>query len=266
MNEGHEELIAKISAAAKEAGKIMLEATDIDNKTSEKGSYSNPVTEYDKRVQAYLFEEMHKILPEANFLGEEDGNDVFKEEYKKGWLFVIDPIDGTNNFVHGFRPSTTSIGLFLDGKPYIGVIYNPYGDELFTAERGHGAYRNGKRIMSSDKPLSHSLVSMGTAIYYADSIVNRAFKTAEYYRDKCVDIRRVGVASYDFCLIAMGVNGLYFEPTLALWDIAAGVVIVEEAGGKVTDMDGKEIDFTGYTSITAVSRGVLEEGNYFPDF
>jgi len=214
-------------------------------------------------VQEYLFRELKAILPDAAFMGEEEGQDTFRDEYRKGWLFVIDPIDGTNNFVHRFRPSTTSIGLFKDGKPYIGIIYNPYWDELFTAEKGCGAYLNGRPIHSSTEPLSRSMVSLGTAVYYGDAIEHRAMQTAQYYLDRCVDLRRVGVASYDLCLVAMGVNGLYFETNLALWDFAAGAVILEEAGGKLTDMDGNEIPFTGYSSVLAASEGVAKE-DYLP--
>ena len=159
------ELLAGMEAAARAAGRIMLEAGDIRANTMEKEGHANFVTTYDKRVQAYLSGALGELLPEAKFIGEEDGAGTFTDEDRRGYAFCVDPIDGTTNFVTGFRPSVTSIALLRDGAPYLGVVYNPYHDLMFTAARGEGAYCNGEGLRSSDEPLSSSLVMFGTAAY-----------------------------------------------------------------------------------------------------
>lgn len=257
------QLTYDIKEAARGAGKIMREASEIAAATHEKDGFKNLVTEYDRRVQEYLFARLGKRLPEARFLGEEEGEDAFRAEYRKGWLFVIDPIDGTSNFIKGYRPSVTSIGLFRDGKPYIGVVYDPYRDEMFAAEKGCGAELNGREIHTSGDPLAKSLVSMGTAPYYADEVIRSAFETGIYYMKKCIDIRRSGSAAADLCYVACGRLGLYFEPYLQLWDYAAGALILTEAGGRFTDYSGNEVPFDGPTGVVAASAGVAGE-KYLP--
>ena len=257
------DILAEICKAAKEAGEIILNASNIMAATKQKGSNSNLVTKYDQEVQIVLEKRLHEVLPEAAFMGEENHEDRFREEYGKGFLFVIDPIDGTSNFIFGYRPSVTSIALFQDGVPYMGVIYNPYSDEMYSAIKGKGAWKNGESIHTSSLPLSKSLVSMGTAPYYSDEKIKMAFDTAYSYMSRCVDIRRSGTAAWDLCQIAGGALGLYFEPVLQLWDYAAGALIVSEAGGTITDMEGNELTFTGASSVMAASAGVTGE-DYMP--
>ena len=204
------DLLNRIEDIARQAGHILLSAVDIRNLTDEKNGHANFVTEYDKKVQEFLFAELAKILPEASFVGEEEGAEGFREEYRRGFAFVIDPIDGTTNFIKAYRPSVISIGLLLDGKPYIGVVYNPYQGILYSAERGKGAYRNETLIRSSTDPLAGSLFSMGTAPYY-EELTARSFRIAEHYLHRTIDMRRSGSAAWDLCLLAEGITGLYFE-------------------------------------------------------
>ncbi len=257
------ELITQLENAARKAGQIILSASDIERKTSEKEGHGNFVTEYDRKVQKYLSSELRKILPEAYFLGEEEGEDQFREEYRQGYLFIVDPIDGTANFLSGFRTSVVSIALFRDGKPWIGVIYNPYEDAMFSAERDCGAYKNGSSIRSLDHDLAHSLVLFGTAPYYEDKY-ELTFVLARKYMQLGMDIRRFGAAAWDLCCLADGRAGLFFEAKLSLWDFAAGALIAEEAGCKITDLDGHPLSFDGPSSVLAASRGVAAEGNYLP--
>ncbi|MBQ9064114.1 MAG: inositol monophosphatase [Blautia sp.] len=256
-------LIESIKEIAVGAGEIMKSASDI-HPSEAKAGHANFVTRYDAMVQEYLEGRLSALLPEATFVAEEEGQEVFKEEDKTGFTFVIDPIDGTSNFMKGLRPSVTSIGLLKDGMPYIGVVYDPYSDSMFYAEKGHGAFLNGKRIMSSDSPLSESLVSMGTAPYYEEEVSRSAFLLGHYYLTHSIDIRRSGSAAFDICLVASGVTGMFYEPRLCLWDYAAGACILEEAGGKITDFHGDPIPFTGKSQVLAASRGVVEGGNYLP--
>lgn len=259
-----QEILEGIKQAALKAGEIILSASDIRSAASQKGNNSNLVTTYDQKVQTYLEQELAALLPEARFLGEENHEDAFKNEYAKGFLFVIDPIDGTSNFIFGYRASVTSIALFKDGRPYMGVVYNPYSDEMFSAVKGEGAWKNGQPIHTSTLPLKKSLVTMGTAPYYADEVIKYAFDTAYAYMPRCVDIRRSGAAALDLCQLASGVLGLFFEPVLQLWDYAAGALIVEEAGGVVTDMEGRPLTYTGQSSILGASQGVAQE-DYLPE-
>ena len=144
------ELLVQIIDIAKNAGKIMTQASG--SRVMEKAGHANFCTETDEKIQAFLIEELKKVLPKAAFLGEEDGQDEFTEKMKHGYTFVIDPIDGTSNFIYGYRPSVVSIALLKDGSPYIGVVYNPFDGEVFSAIAGQGAYMNGEKIMSSDNP------------------------------------------------------------------------------------------------------------------
>ena len=212
---------------------------------------------------AGVLKELSRILPEAHFVGEEEGQEIFLPEYGKGFTFVVDPIDGTSNFMRDYELSVTSIALLKDGRPYIGVIYNPYADRIFYAEKGCGAFENGRQIFTSPDPLSHSLVSMGTAPYYADEITHSAFEIGNWYLKRSIDIRRSGSAAWDLCLIASGRTGLFYEPLLCLWDYAAGACILEEAGGTITDMHGEILAYRGKSSILAVTAGVAKE-DYLP--
>ncbi|MBQ1312242.1 MAG: inositol monophosphatase [Blautia sp.] len=259
----YETLLQQIIPIARKAGEIILSASEIEEHVHSKEGHGNFVTEYDEKVQEYLLGELAKLLPEAHFVGEEEGKEVFLEEYKKGYTFVIDPIDGTSNFMKAYRPSVTSIALLKDGKPFIGVIYNPYSDDLFYAERGKGAFRNGRQMFSSEAPLSESLVTMGTAPYYGSKVSRAAFEIGFYYLEKSIDIRRSGSACWDLCMVAAGVNGIFFEPRLCLWDYAAGACIVMEAGGRVTDFEGKDLSFDGKAPVIAAGRGVIKE-DYLP--
>ncbi|MCR4679231.1 MAG: inositol monophosphatase [Lachnospiraceae bacterium] len=246
-------LISKISEIAREAGEIMINAKR--PKIMEKAGHANFCTETDEKIQAFLIERLQEVLPEASFLGEEDGQDVFSEKMSKGYCFVLDPIDGTSNFIYEYRPSVVSIGLLKDGKPHMAVVFNPYDDMLFTATAGQGAYLNGERIMSSDVQLSDTLAVFGTAPYYTE-LQDKTFDIAKKLLKECVDLRRSGTAAWDMCCVAMGRCGLYFELRIQLWDYAAAALIATEAGCTVTDIDGKPLSFTGPTSAICRSRGV----------
>ncbi len=258
-----EALLKGIEDAARRAGEIMLGAKHIADGVSEKEGHGNFVTLYDGKVQEFLFAEMKKLLPEAKFLGEEEGKSEFREEYRSGYTFVIDPIDGTANFLTGVRPSVTSIGLLKDGKAWLGVICNPYEGLVFSAVRGMGAFCNGKPIHSTDRPLKNSMVAFGTAPYY-ENLYDMTFGLARCYMQKGMDIRRSGAAAWDLCQLACGRVGLFFELRLGLWDFTAGAVIAEEAGAVVTDPQGRPLTYDGPSGVIGASCGVAKEGGYLP--
>ena len=255
-------LLAGIGDAAKQAGAIMRSADHIAESVEVKAGHANFVTRYDHQVQAYLSKALSDLLPEAQFIGEEDGADAVTDEKRHGFAFCVDPIDGTTNFLTGYRPSVTSIALLRDGKPFLGVIYNPYDDLLFSAALGQGAFCNGKPIRSSEAPLSRSVALFGTAPYNPEHM-RRTFALCEHYLPRCIDLRRSGAAAWDLCLLAMGTAGLFFECRLGLWDYAAGALIAQEAGCRVTDLDGKPLPYDAPSSCLVASAGVARE-DYFP--
>lgn len=247
--------IEEIIQIAKEAGEIMVGA--VRPKVMQKAGHANFCTEMDEKIQAFLIEKLSKVIPEASFLGEEDGQDEFTSKMEKGFCFVIDPIDGTSNFIYEYRPSVVSIALLKDGAPYMAVVYNPYDDMVFSAKAGEGAYLNGERIMSSDAPLSDSLTVFGTAPYYTE-LQEKTFEIAKNLLPLCVDLRRSGTAAWDMCCVAMGRCSLYFELKIQLWDYAAAALIATEAGCMATDIEGKELSYKGATSALVRARGVKE--------
>ncbi|MBR2527341.1 MAG: inositol monophosphatase [Blautia sp.] len=260
-----DQLLEQIMDAAREAGGIMLSARDGQKSVKSKEGHANFVTEYDEKIQRFLIDRLSAILPEAAFVGEEEGKGNFEEAFRNGFTFIIDPIDGTSNFMKGYRPSVTSIGLLKDDKPYLGVIYNPYYDEMIYAKKGEGAFCNGEKLSTSEDTLADSLVLMGTCPYYEPEVSHAAFELGFYYQQRSIDVRRSGTCAYDLCSVAAGRTGLYFEPRVYVWDYAAGACIVQEAGGRVTDLQGRELNFRGKSSILAVSKGVAGESYLPPD-
>lgn len=242
-------LVDKIADVVRDCGKIMLEAVRTSDMVDAKEGHANFVTTYDKKVQETLKEKLTEILPAAAFVGEEDD---IHTSIQKGLAFIVDPIDGTTNFIKDYHVSAISVGLINDGRSYIGVVYNPYLDEMFTAERGKGAFLNGKPIHVSRNPLSEGIVLFGTAPYY-EELSRKSFDLAYEYFRHALDIRRSGSAAIDLCSIAAGRAEVYFELRLSPWDYAAGSLIVEEAGGVVTTVDGGEITFERPCSVLAAN-------------
>ncbi len=227
--------------------------TDIDRSTLQidaKAGHANFVTDYDRKVQERLRRGLREILPDAHFIGEEGTTQEFSP---RGKFFIVDPIDGTTNFIKDFHASTISVALVVDGAAEFGAIYNPYLDEMFTAVRGQGAICNGRRIHVSSEPLENGLVLFGTSPYN-EELSERSFKLAYAYFRKAIDVRRTGSAALDLCFVAAGRAELFFELSLSPWDYAAGALIVEEAGGIVTDIDGHALGFDRKSSVLARNK------------
>lgn len=241
-------MLTEIIEIVHECGRIMLEATDIRRKIHQKEGKGNFVTEYDSRVQAALKEKLLTLLPEAVFFGEED--DADKADISEGYSFIVDPIDGTSNFTRGYRMSSISVALAKDGYPVMGVVYNSYLQETFSAERGKGAYLNGEPIHTSDRILEQSLVLFGTSPY-SEVLSRRSFEVAYRYFSKAEDLRRSGSAAIDLCSLACGRADFYFELLLSPWDYAAGALIVEEAGGIVSDLEGNPVTYGHKQTVAA---------------
>ena len=155
-------MLEQIIAIVREAGKIVLSAHDVWSHTHEKTSAADLVTEYDVAVENCLKEKLPSLVPGSIFFGEEEAENA---DPSRGWAFIVDPIDGTTNFVRGLRQSAISVALAHDGAVEYGVVYDPYKDEMFSARRGGGAFLNGRPIHVSERPIEQGIFGMGTAIY-----------------------------------------------------------------------------------------------------
>ena len=246
-------LQTQIEELMRKCGEVMLNADRSQAIVDAKSGHANFVTTYDKLIQQMLKDGLANILPESHFVGEEDEIHKFGS---KGYAFIVDPIDGTSNFIKDYRMSCISVGMTYDGEQLMGLVYNPYSDEMFTAIKGQGAYCNGESIHVSNSSIDNALISFGTAPYY-DDLSRVAFDLAYKYLKQSIDVRRTGSAALDLCSVAAGRTDAYFEPRICPWDIAAGTLIVIEAGGVCTDMDGAAYTLDKPCSIFA-SNGVVE--------
>ena len=231
----------------RKAGALLLSAVDIANTATEKGQACDLVTIYDKQVQDLLCRELKIAYPYCGIYAEED--DLCDIDQRDSY-FIIDPIDGTANFVRGLHHSCISVGLWEKGEIVAAAVYNPYARELFTAEKGRGSYLNGKRLHVTDADMPHSLVLLGSAIYYRDTIP-ATLRFIEELLPVTLDLRRGGSAALDLCYLAAGKADLFFECCLRPWDYAAGSLMVTEAGGMVSALDGTPLRFYDRCSVAA---------------
>lgn len=237
----------KILEVIRSAGAIIREARRENIEIDEKAGRANYVTEYDRQVQEKLRRELCEICEDAIFVGEEGETNGYEE---RGKYFIVDPIDGTTNFIKDYHASCVSVALITDGAAQFGAVYNPYLDEMFYAVKGEGAFCNDKRIKVSDEPLSNGLVLFGSSPYN-EELSRKSFEVAYEFFTKALDIRRSGSAALDLCSVAAGRAELYFELILQPWDYAAGSLILEEAGGVITDFEGNKIRFDRPCSVLA---------------
>lgn len=236
-------------AAARKAGRPLIrDFGELENlQVSLKGP-ADFVTSADKRTERILIEELSKARPGYGFLGEEGG---VVEGRDKTHRFIIDPIDGTTNFMHGIPHFAISIGLEREGQLVSGVVFNPVTDDLFVAEKGHGAYLNDKRLrVAARKDLGASVIATGLP-FMGKAGHARASAEVAAVMDATAGIRRFGAASLDLAYVAAGRFDGFWEHGLQSWDMAAGVVLVREAGGVVTDMAGGDQMFANGHVICA---------------
>ncbi len=243
-------MLEQIISIVREAGEIVLSAHDIWSQTHEKSSAADLVTEYDLAVERFLKEKLPPLVPGSLFFGEEEKENASP---LTGWVFIVDPIDGTTNFVRGLKHSAISVALAHDGVVEYGVVYDPYKDEIFSARRGGGAFLNGRPIHVSERPLDQGVFGMGTAIYDRQFIAPTMRVTEQLFRRSC-DFRRLGAAALDLCGVACGRLDLFFEYSLSPWDHAAGGLILIEAGGVLSTLEGSPMDYTRRCSVWASNR------------
>lgn len=193
---------------------------------AEKEGHANIVTNVDIEVQNYLKKMLAELIPEAAFIGEEQVNQTLGS----GFSWIVDPIDGTTNFYREWEFSAVSVALLKDKAPIMACIYQPYKNEIFTAQKDVGAFLNNQRIYVSNTQFEHALVGFGTAPYYGN-LAESGMKLALAFLKKAGDLRRTGSAALDLAYLACGKQDIFFELNLSPWDVAAGALLVEEAGG-----------------------------------
>jgi len=226
-----------IKAAHKAARGLKRDFGEVEHlQVSLKGP-ANFVTAADHKAEQILCEELAIARPGYGFLGEEGGH---REGSDKTHTWIVDPLDGTSNFVHGIPHFAISIALEREGTVVAGLIYNPINDDLFTAERGKGAFLNDRRLrVAARRQLGDAVIACGLPHMGRGDLVLGAREIAAV-QPKVAGLRRFGAASLDLAWVAAGRLDGYWERNISPWDFAAGLIIVREAGGFVTDMDGKE--------------------------
>ncbi|MBI3550738.1 MAG: inositol monophosphatase [Elusimicrobia bacterium] len=234
MSETRDALRSTLLEALKAAGAIMRRG--FGKARIEYKGRANLVTQIDKACEAKILSLILKRFPDHDYLAEERAPRRRGAEH----LWIIDPLDGTTNFAHGYPASCVSIGLARGGEPVLGGIFDPFREELFLAEAGRGATLNGKRIRVTSTPsLDRSLVLTG----FAYDRLQRSRFYVEYYRRFMIsshDVRRSGSAALDLAWVAAGRADGYWEFNLQPWDVAAGMLLIREAGGTVSDFSGRD--------------------------
>lgn len=213
-----------------------------------KGGYSNIVTSSDMAVQDFLCDRLAVLLPGSGFLCEEKDRQDTSHEY----TWVIDPIDGTANYSRGIQQCAICVGLKHCDEMVLGVVFVPWTDEMFSAERGRGAFLNGRPIHVSDRPFGDALICTAFSVYHKEYSEECSRILLEVFK-QCNDFRRFGACAPELCYMAMGRCELYFEYLLAPWDFAAASLIVREAGGVIADSEGKPLTFTGHKGVIAAN-------------
>lgn len=256
LNTMREPIINIAVEAARAGGNLIVRAMKRLNtiKIAEKRP-NDFVTEVDQRVEQEIISVVRKAYPSHGFLGEECGEIAGDEDYQ----WIIDPIDGTRNFIHGFPYFAISIAVMHKNKIEHGVIYDPNRQELFTASRGKGARLNETRIRVSErKRLEECLLGTGFAYRHSDKENIIPLKILQSMIPICGDVRRAGAATLDLAYVACGRLDGFWEIGLHIWDVAAGILLIKEAGGMVCDPHGGE-DYLKTGNVVAANPTIMRQ-------
>ena len=236
-----------------EASRLMLTS---DFLIKQKQGAANIVTSSDIAVQEFLRSRLSTFLPGCGFLCEEEDAHDLSHEY----TWIIDPIDGTANYSRGIHECAICVGLKHNARMELAIVYLPRTDELFTAQRGKGAFlhhsvsgKPSEPIHVSERPFSDSIMCTALPVYYKENAPVCADIIREVFL-QCNDIRRFGAAAPELCYLAMGRCELYFEYRLSPWDFAAASLILEEAGGVLCDRNGQPLNYTKSSGVLAANN------------
>lgn len=238
------EVVARVALFQKE------ENLKFSRHSAEYKGLNNLVSYVDKESEAMLVDACRRILPEAGFLTEEETTGTRDAETNE-LLWIIDPLDGTTNFIHKVPMFSISVGLVYKGTPVLGVICHVPDDQMFEAWYGNGAYCNGERIRTGSTPvLSKSLLATGFP-YFDFEKIDAYLRIIHDLMQRSHGLRRMGSAAIDLAYVACGIFEGFFEFNLSPWDVAAGICIVREAGGTVTDFEGNDNALFGRQIVAA---------------
>lgn len=233
---------------AREAGAIQRERYETDIEIRTKSASIDLVTEVDKACEALIVRAIGEARPDDAILAEEGGG---SDREGAPWRWVIDPLDGTTNYAHGYPRFCVSIGIEKEDEREVGVIYDPLLDELYTAVRGQGAFLNGKALrVSRETEFGNALLATGFAYDIRKSLEDNLNHFAHVIKQARA-VRRDGSAALDLCYVAAGRFDGFWEMKLHAWDVAAGLLIVEEAGGKTSNMRGGAAPRSGIETVAS---------------
>ena len=240
------------TGAARDAGNIILRNIDkLDRLKIEVKAQNDFVTQVDLKAEEVILETLQKAYPDHGILAEESGRQNEDSEYQ----WIIDPLDGTTNFLHGFPQYAVSIGLQHKGRMEVAVIFDPIKNELFTAARGDGAQLNGRRLrVTQQKGLKGALLGTGFPFKHPQHL-DAYLATFKAVHPDVAGIRRAGSAALDLAYVAAGRLDGFWEIGLNAWDMAAGVLLIREAGGIVTDFSG-DGDYLNTGNVIAAASTV----------
>jgi len=231
-------MLDKVIQIAKEAGEIAREGFGKNFLVETKGSLTNLVTEYDKKCEAAIINFIRKEFPSHSILAEESG----KQDHSSEYIWFIDPIDGTTNYAHGLPIFSVSIGVQKNNEMIYGVVYDVMRNVIYSAEKENGSYCNGRKLkVSENDDLKKSVLVTGFPYNISDNPDHAAERFTAFLKASRA-VRRLGSAAIDMCYVAEGVFDGFWEVALNPWDMAAAKLIIEEAGGIVTDLSGNKMD------------------------
>jgi len=232
----HALLNVAVMAARKAGNTLVRKMVNIDKLKVEQKGFNDFVSDADRAAEKAVIETIHKHYPDHAILAEESGASGDSDT-----VWIIDPLDGTTNFLHGFPVFAVSVGVQQKGRMEHAVVYDPLRQELFTASRGAGAQLDGRRVrISGQATLAHALIGTGFPFRQADLELGAYMAMLEKGIRNTAGVRRAGAAALDLCYVAAGRLDAFFETGLAPWDLAAGSLIIREAGGIISGLDGSE--------------------------
>jgi myo-inositol-1(or 4)-monophosphatase len=233
---------------AREAGAIQRQRYETQIQIRTKSASIDLVTEVDQACEAHIVGELARCRPEDAILAEEGGG---TDREGAPWRWIIDPLDGTTNYAHGYPRFCVSIGVEREDEREVGVVYDPLLDELYTAVHGGGAFLNGRKLrVSEERDFGSALVATGFAYDIRKTLEDNLDHFIQVIKQARA-VRRDGSAALDLCYVAAGRFDGFWEMKLHPWDVAAGLLIVEEAGGRTSDMRGGPTQRTGRETVAS---------------
>lgn len=224
------------TAIAVEAGCLLRKGQAEAFALESKSTMSDLVTEYDHKSEALIVERLREAFPHHGIVGEEGAS--FAASSSDGYRWYIDPLDGTNNYAHRIPQFAVSMGLFREDEPILAVIHDPMREQTYFAEKGSGAYKDGKRLrVSQTEVVAKSILASGFPYDKHIDPVNNIEQVGLFLK-RCQGFRRMGAAALDLAMVAEGAFDGFWEFKLSSWDVAAGILLISEAGGTVTRIDG----------------------------